>query len=129
MGPRLQCGRRGASESQRCLVERAEAILDAEGWRPVPLARVYRALGVSERALRNAFYSLRGMGPKRWTLTRRLNDVRHALTEPSDGPATVTNVATDFGFYELGRFAAAYRLAFGETPSATLRAASRKSAA
>ena len=33
--------------------------------------------------------------------------------------ATVDIVATDHGFYELGRFAAAYRQAFGETPGAT----------
>ena len=61
------------------------------------------------------------MSPKRCMLAERLQNVRRALRQASTRHATVTTVATDHGFYELGRFAATYRQAFGETPSATLR--------
>ena len=37
------------------------------------------------------------------------------------GEATVTRIATDHGFYELGRFASRYRAVYGERPSETLR--------
>jgi AraC family ethanolamine operon transcriptional activator len=62
-------------------------------------------------------------------LAQRLQSVRRALSDVRTRPITVTGVATDHGFYELGRFAATYKQAFGEAPSQTLRDAGRKPAA
>ena len=114
-------GRQVASISRQQAVELAEAYLRAHPDDPVPVSRLCQVVGLSERGLRDAFYSVRGMGPKRWIVTVRLQGVRNALTETRAEPTTVTHVAADHGFYELGRFAASYRKAFGEAPSETLR--------
>jgi AraC-like DNA-binding protein len=59
------------------------------------------------------------MGPIRYLNLRRMHLVRRALLR-ADPSKTVTQVATDHGFWELGRFAVGYRALFGESPSATL---------
>ena len=120
--------RRPAQCSRQEVVERAEAYLRADAGRRVRLSKVCRILGLSERGLRNAFYDVRGMSPQRYLRAERLEKVRRALTQPNDQSITVTGVATRYGFYELGRFAATYRHAFGEAPSETLRGTARKSA-
>jgi len=50
-----------------------------------------------------------------------LTEARRALLLAQDRNVTVTEIATDFGFAELGRFSVEYRAVFGECPSATLR--------
>jgi AraC family ethanolamine operon transcriptional activator len=109
------------------VVERIEAYARAHMSSSVPLSDLCRVAGLSERGLRNAFYRVRGMSPKRSLRAERLRGARRALAG-GDGPKTVTGVATRYGFYELGRFAAAYRESFGEVPSQTLRATARKPA-
>ena len=118
-----------AALSRQAVVERAEAYVRAHLVTRVPVSRLCQVLGVSERGLRNAFYGVRGLSPKRSMLAMRLQDVRRALSEPTLESTTVTRIATGYGFYELGRFAAVYRSAFGEVPSATLHGTHGKSAA
>lgn len=114
-------GRAQTIRSRQVIVERAEAYLRSHMDAPVPLSALCRVVGLSERALRNAFYTVRGMSPKRCIVAERLESVRRALIKESNKPVTITSVATRYGFYELGRFANSYRQAFGENPSATLR--------
>jgi AraC-like DNA-binding protein len=78
---------------------------------------------VGERSLRNAFKRTHNLLPCRHLRILRLNWARRALLEAENGLATVTEIATSFGFVELGRFAVEYRSLFGESPSATLRRA------
>jgi transcriptional regulator GlxA family with amidase domain len=106
-------------------VHRAEAYLRTHMDSPIPLSRLCLVTGLSERALRNAFYRVHGVSPTRWMLRQRLAAVRRALVGSGERPVTVTGIATDHGFFELGRFAAWYRGQFGETPSETLRSAAR----
>jgi AraC-like DNA-binding protein len=65
----------------------------------------------------------RGMSPHRYLWLRRMNLARPALTLADPTVTTVTVIANDHGFAELGRFAVAYRQLFGESRSATLRRA------
>ena len=107
--------------TRRQVVERVEAFLQTHLGESLPLAQLCDVAGVSERSLRNAFYDMRGMSPKRFVLHERLNEVRRALRDADATSGTVTTIATDHGFFELGRFAGTYKAVFGETPSATLR--------
>jgi AraC family ethanolamine operon transcriptional activator len=107
--------------SRRQVVERAEAFLSARIGESVSIADLCQAVGVSERSLRNAFYDVRGMSPKRCAVRARLAEVRRALSDANGARGAVTTIATDYGFFELGRFARTYKQVFGESPSATLR--------
>ena len=109
------------SASRRELVERAERLLRDRAAEPLPIAHLSSLVGVSERGLRNAFNAVRGMSPKRFVIHDRLNEVRRALSDSRATRTTVTDIATEHGFFELGRFAGRYKAVFGETPSQTLR--------
>jgi len=113
-------------DAHRAIVALAESYLLTHRHAPLPVSQLCRRVGLSERALRNAFYDVHGVGPKRWMRDACLHDAHRALERASAGTATVTGIATAHGFYELGRFAATYKEAFGQSPSATLRAALRR---
>jgi transcriptional regulator GlxA family with amidase domain len=117
-----QAGNPKRAAGHRAVVERAEAYVRAHFDAPIPISRLCRIAGVSERGLRNAFYRVHGMGPKRWMVAERLIHTQMAL-RASRVATTVTEVATGHGFYQLGRFAAIYKKTFGEAPSETLHAA------
>jgi AraC family ethanolamine operon transcriptional activator len=79
------------------------------------------AAGVSERTLREAFQHYFRLAPVRYLNRRTLHQVRKTLKAADPTSATVTDIATKFGVWELGRFARDYRTLFGELPSQTLR--------
>ena len=47
--------------------------------------------------------------------------VTHWMMPSATREATVTRIASQYGFFELGRFAGIYKNAFGESPSQTIR--------
>ena len=112
----------------RDLVERAEVLALGQVDEPFQISALCAALSVSERTLRKAFNRVRGVPPCRHLRLLRLSHARRALMDTNSGLSTVTEIATGFGFLELGRFSVEYRRAFGESPSKTLQRASSASA-
>ncbi|KKB84372.1 hypothetical protein VW29_10420 [Devosia limi DSM 17137] len=78
------------------------------------------SLAVSERALLYAFHDCVGMSPQAYLRCCRLNQARAALLARDPRDTTVTQVAMQFGFLHLGRFAGDYKRIFEESPAATL---------
>jgi transcriptional regulator GlxA family with amidase domain len=78
-------------------------------------------IGVRQRMFRRYCQDQLGVSPKRFHLLRRLHSIRPKRLSVTPGEATVTDVATEFGFWELGRFSLVYKSLYNESPSLTLR--------
>lgn len=103
------------------VVARFEEFLEANPDRPLYLTEICAAIGVAERTLRASCEEHLGMGPIRFLTLRRMHLVRRTLLAADAKQTSVTQIVTDHGFWELGRFSVAYRTLFGESPSETLR--------
>jgi len=103
------------------VMRRLENFLEANPDRTLHLTDLCEAAAASDRTLRILCQEHLGMSPTRYLLLRRMHLARRALRMADPTTATVTEIATSCAFWELGRFAVAYRLLFGEPPSATLR--------
>jgi methylphosphotriester-DNA--protein-cysteine methyltransferase len=112
---------RAAIGRHRQIVARFERALEERPEEMLSLSGICATIGVAQRTLNLACLEFLGEGPVRYARNRRLDLVRAELlaSDPADSP--VTTSAMRYGFWELGRFAQAYRLRFGERPSDTLR--------
>jgi AraC family ethanolamine operon transcriptional activator len=123
--PSLTVARRASKGSKRDLVAHAEGLALADLYTPLNIATLCRVLAVSERTLRKAFHRIHGLPPHRYLRMLKLSRARQELMLVRGRSVTVTEIATDLGFVELGRFSVEYRRMFGESPSETLRQAFR----
>jgi transcriptional regulator GlxA family with amidase domain len=106
-------------ERYRDIVDRFVQLARANLDKPTRILELCRAIGVEPRQLRRACQAILGITPVSHLDRLRLSEARHTLSTPDGAASTITKVASRFGFHELGRFAAAYRAAFGEHPSET----------
>ena len=108
-----------AQRHHSLIMRRFRKVVEESPEQPLYIPEICKKIGVSDRTLRACCQEQLGIGPKRYLLLRRLHLARRALRE-ARSDATVTDIATRYGFWELGRFAVEYRSLFGESPSATL---------
>jgi transcriptional regulator GlxA family with amidase domain len=77
-----------------------------------------RLAGANPRTISRAFKVVHGTTPSGYLRELRLIEIRRVLLSGYNR-ASITQVATRFGFRELGRFSVLYRNKFGEAPSVT----------
>ncbi|MQY27795.1 AraC family transcriptional regulator [Nocardia aurantia] len=99
-------------------LRRALAYMEGRVHDDIAVADIAAAAYVSVRALQLAFRRHLGTTPMAHLARLRLQGAHEQLTD-GDG-ATVSAIATEWGFGHPGRFAALYRRHYGRSPGATL---------
>ena len=110
--------------NRRQLISTAVQFVDDCPEKPLSINGLAHIAGVSERKLRSSFVDFLRMSPLKYLMLRRFHQARAVLRGGAPDELTVTSVAAQFGFWDLGRFAGNYHRIFGEFPSETLRSAS-----
>jgi AraC family ethanolamine operon transcriptional activator len=90
------------------------------GPRPIHISELCSHLKVSRRSLHRAFSEALGIGPMAFLRRSRLTSIHSILKRADPATVKVGDVATEYGFTELGRFAFHYKRLFGEHPHKTL---------
>jgi len=101
-------------------MRRFRRVVEENPGEPLYIPEICKAIRVADRTLRLCCQQHLGMGPKRYLLLRRLHLAWRTLRQAEPDATTVTDTATRYGFWQLGRFAVEYQSLFGESPSVTL---------
>ncbi|MDZ7937153.1 MAG: helix-turn-helix domain-containing protein [Rhodoferax sp.] len=109
------CSSDAAHDGHWQLVQQTRALVQNQLRQAPTVGELCVELGVSRRTLQNAFHRILGISPLAYLRAIRLGAVRQALKTAS----SVTEAATDMGFWHFGHFAKDYQAMFGELPSQT----------
>jgi AraC-like DNA-binding protein len=101
-------------------LKRAMEYMHANVGADIRMADIARQAGTSVRTLQAAFQQFKDTTPIGYLRMIRLQGARRALMS-ADQSRLVADVARDWGFSHMGRFAALYYQSFGEMPSETAR--------
>ena len=97
-------------------------IIEAGPHLPLTTSTLALQCHVSVRTLQEGFRRHVGMSPMAYLRQVRLARAHDELVASDADVTTATVIAYNWGFWNYGRFAAAYRRRYGCTPSETLRA-------
>ncbi|WP_149196409.1 helix-turn-helix transcriptional regulator [Luteimonas suaedae] len=114
----------GATHARRRLVDRVKVLLASDLGRRWSLAAVAAEIGGSAVYLTQAFQQVEGVPMYRYHLRLRLARALDLVVRCDD----VSALALDLGFSSHSHFAAAFKQAYGRTPSAFRRSALAKGA-
>jgi AraC-like DNA-binding protein len=109
-----------AQRHHEIVMRRFRRVVEENPGEPLYIPEICKAIRVADRTLRLCCQQHLGIGPKRYLLLHRLHLARRALRQAEPNETTVTDTATRYGFWQLGRFAVEYQSLFGESPSVTL---------
>ncbi|MFG2972318.1 helix-turn-helix domain-containing protein [Streptomyces sp. NPDC048331] len=101
-------------------LRRAIVFIEDNAHRDIGLADIAASIPVTPRAVQYAFAQHADTTPLAHLRRVRLARAHEELRVADPATATVTAVAMRWGFSHQGRFAAAYRAAYGITPAGTL---------
>ena len=100
------------------VVRRALEYLHSNAHRPVTVEDLCRASAASISTLERAFKERFDLSPKRYLMALRLGSARRALIE-RDSSRYIADIAAEWGFWHMSKFAVDYQQMFGELPSQT----------
>ncbi len=102
-------------------IKKAQAYIEANIQNPITPEDVAREACISLRSIYSGFQSYLNTTPMAYIKHAKLCRVHEELKRLEPYQASVSEIAMNYGFSHFGNFAASYRKAFGELPSATLR--------
>jgi AraC-like DNA-binding protein len=104
-------------------VRDAMDIIEGRPHLPLTISTLARQCHVSVRTLQEGFQRHLGMSPMAYVRVVRLRRAHRDLRSADPFHSTVSAIAHRWGFTHLGRFAAAHKTMYGQTPLQALRAA------
>jgi AraC-like DNA-binding protein len=107
-------------DSTPLLLRRAMAFIDDNAHTDISLSEIAAAVYVTPRALQYMFRRHRDCTPMEYVRRVRLHHAHLDLVAGNRPSTSVAAIARRWGFSHIGRFAIAYRQAYGQSPHVTL---------
>jgi AraC family ethanolamine operon transcriptional activator len=108
-----------STETRRRMVSRARRYIASMINAPLRVSEICRNIGASPRTLQYSFIEVLGITPLAYIKVVRLNAARRAIKGARQGRPDIGDIAFQYGFTHLSKFARDYKQAFGELPSQT----------